>query len=242
MTRKIMRYLKIPGFLLLVVVALAACKPAAPAATTEAPAAEPTAACPEPAKCPDLSADVPNFVGWQDSAHAKADAPAFTHWNEEDPKEIPTSCAKCHSSDGFQDFVGADGSAAGVVDAAAETGSVITCVTCHNEGTASYSTVAFPSGAEISGLGDEAVCMTCHQGAASKVQVDEAIAAAGATDEDTVAGELGFTNIHYSLRLRAMANWSMAVMSMKENLTMRSGNMPVEWIPAPTVTMPTHSN
>lgn len=195
MTRKLSRYSLMMSFLLLVVVALAACQPATPPATEEA--AQPTATCPEPATCPDLGADVPFFAAWQDSAHARTDAPAFTHWNEENPPEIPTTCAKCHSSSGFQDYVGADGSAAGVVDANAPTGSVISCNTCHNAATQNYSTVAFPSGAEISDLGSEAVCMTCHQGSASKVQVDEAIAKTGATDEDAVASELGFTNIHY---------------------------------------------
>ena len=54
----------------------------------------------------------------------------------------------------------------------------------------------FPSGVELTGLGREAVCMTCHQGRASKVQVDEAIAAAGVED-DAVSEDLGFINIHY---------------------------------------------
>jgi hypothetical protein len=39
--------------------------------------------------------------------------------------------------------------------------------------------------------------MQCHQGRASKVQVDESIAAANLTDDDTVSADLGFTNIHY---------------------------------------------
>ncbi len=44
-------------------------------------------------------------------------------------------CAECHSSSGFQDYVGADGSAAGVVDIPPAVGEVITCVACHNEAT-----------------------------------------------------------------------------------------------------------
>jgi hypothetical protein len=39
--------------------------------------------------------------------------------------------------------------------------------------------------------------MECHQGRASKVQVDEAIAKVGVADDDTVSADLGFTNIHY---------------------------------------------
>jgi len=197
MTRQSVKILIVAASMLLVAVALTACggqatpAPADAAPTTEAPA------CPEAAPCPSLADTTPFFDAWQASGHAKADAAAFTHWNEEDPQEIPTFCAKCHSSDGFLDYVGADGSAAGAVDANAKVGTVITCNTCHNDTTAAYGTVKFPSGAEVSGLGREAVCMTCHQGSASKVSVDEAISKAGATDEDAVAGELGFTNIHY---------------------------------------------
>ncbi len=147
--------------------------------------------------------EVPFLKEWMASGHAKADSAAFTHWDEATPKEIPVGCAKCHSSIGFQDFVGADGSAVMKVDKAAPTGTVISCTTCHNEGTAKLSSVVFPSGAEIKGLGREAVCMTCHQGAASMVQVDESIKKSGATDEDKVPAPadpknaLGFTNIHY---------------------------------------------
>ncbi len=177
---------------------LAACQPAAE------PTAAPTQAIPTPVPCPTqepCAAEVPEYVPffemWKESAHADAEAQAFVHWNEESPAEIPTTCAKCHSSIGFKDYIGDDGTEAYKVDANAPIGTVVTCDTCHNATTASYTTVKFPSGAEVSGLGREAVCMTCHQGNASKVQVDEAIAAAGATDEDGVVTELGFTNIHY---------------------------------------------
>jgi len=141
--------------------------------------------------------EIPYEKLWAASAHAKADAEAFVHWNEEKPPEIPVTCAKCHSTTGFRDYVGADGSAAMKVDKAAKVGTVITCVACHNEATAQLSSVMFPSGAEIKGLGSEAVCMTCHQGTASKTQVDESIKKANITDVDKPVKELGFTNIHY---------------------------------------------
>jgi hypothetical protein len=57
--------------------------------------------------------------------------------------------------------------------------------------------VTFPSGVEITGLGPEARCMLCHQGRASKVQVDDAITESGVSDVDTVSEDLGFINIHY---------------------------------------------
>lgn len=134
---------------------------------------------------------------WAGSAHADASALAFTNWDEDDPAEIPDRCAKCHSASGFRDFVGADGTAAGAVDGPAPIGQVITCEACHNDATQALTTVSFPSGAEITGLGPEARCMTCHQGRASGLSVTDAITQAGLTDDDTVSADLGFTNIHY---------------------------------------------
>lgn len=188
--------LYILGVLILMAV-LVGCQSQTPTATAGEPTAVPQT-CPTPEACPpDLSGEIPFWQKWQASGHANAEAAAFTHWNTEEPPEIPATCAKCHSSQGFLDYVGADDSEAFKVDANAPVGTVITCNTCHNEATLALDTVKFPSGAELTGLGREAICMTCHQGAASKVQVDEAIQKAGATDEDQVVGELGFINVHY---------------------------------------------
>ncbi len=82
-------------------------------------------------------------------------AEAFVHWDEDDPAEIPTSCAKCHSTPGYQDFLGADGSEAGVVNAAAPIGTTVECAACHNDVTIDKTSVVFPSGLEITDLGDE---------------------------------------------------------------------------------------
>ena len=142
---------------------------------------------------------VPFAEQWAASPHADASAEAFVHWDEDDPAEVPTSCAKCHSTPGFQDFVGADGSEAGVVDAAAPIGTTVECEACHNEATQTLTTVTMPSGVVLTELGTEARCMTCHQGRNSTVQVNEGIAEAGLGegDEDTVSEEVGFSNIHY---------------------------------------------
>jgi hypothetical protein len=135
---------------------------------------------------------------WANSPHADASAEAFVHWNEDDPAEVPQSCAKCHSTPGYIDFLGADGSEPGVVDAAAPIGSVVECEACHNDVAMDHDTVAFPSGMVISDLESEARCMECHQGRASKVQVDNAIAEVGLDgDPDGTAEGLGFINIHY---------------------------------------------
>jgi hypothetical protein len=177
---------------------LAACStpsPAAPAEVTrEVEVTRVVVATPGEPEAPVMA--VPNAAEWATSAHADAAAEAFVHWNEEDPAEVPVECAKCHSTPGFQDFVGADGSAFGAVDAPAPIGTVITCEACHNSATQTLTSVVMPSGVEITGLGDEARCMTCHQGRESKVSVDEFIASAG-VDEDEVSADLGFRNIHY---------------------------------------------
>ena len=183
------------GLLLLGSVALASC--AGPTPTPE-PTATPTEAPPEvptPAP-PEVALEIPFEDEWASSGHADAEAEAFRHWDEDDPPEVSTSCAKCHSTPGYQDFLGIDGTAAGVVDNAAPIGTVVTCVTCHNEATLVMDSVTFPSGVEVADLGREARCMQCHQGRESTVSVDEAIAEVG-VEEDTVSEDLGFKNIHY---------------------------------------------
>jgi hypothetical protein len=141
--------------------------------------------------------EIPFLDEWSGSGHADAAAEPFVHWNEEDPKEVPVECAKCHSTPGYRDFIGADGSAAGVVDQAAPIGTVVECAACHNDVTLTMDSVVMPSGVEITGLGREARCMQCHQGRESTVSVNEAITEAGVADEDTISEEFGFLNIHY---------------------------------------------
>jgi predicted CXXCH cytochrome family protein len=141
------------------------------------------------------ASEVPFYQAWLSSAHADRTAQAFTNWNKD--KAVPTTCARCHSSEGFVDFLGGDGSVPGVVDKAAPIESVVRCETCHASAALALTSVTFPSGAKIEGLGREATCMTCHQGRASGADVDKAIAASGVTGEDTPSAMLGFTNIHY---------------------------------------------
>jgi hypothetical protein len=142
---------------------------------------------------------VPFEEQWRNSPHADASAAAFNRWNEDDPAEIPVTCAKCHSTPGYIDFLGGDGSAVNVVDAPAPLGTTVECAACHNEAAVNLTSAVFPSGVEVTGLGDEARCIQCHQGRTSSVQVNDRIAEAGLGegDEDTVSEDLGFTNIHY---------------------------------------------
>jgi hypothetical protein len=92
------------------------------------------------------------------------------------------------------DYLGEDGTAAGAVDGEAKTGSVVSCVACHNVSAHATTRVVFPSGVEVDGLGPEASCVQCHQGRASTDRVEEAIEG---LPLDQVSDELGFINVHY---------------------------------------------
>jgi hypothetical protein len=141
---------------------------------------------------------VPFEEQWASSPHADASAEAFVHWNEDDPAEVPTSCAKCHSTPGFLDYIGADGTEANVVDNPAPIGTTVQCDACHNDVTVNMTSVLMPSGVELMGLGDESRCMQCHQGRESTVSVNAKIEEAGLTDSpDEISEDLGFSNIHY---------------------------------------------
>lgn len=143
-------------------------------------------------------ADLAIVDRWASSPHNDASAEAFVHWNEDDPAEVPTSCARCHSTGGYIDYLGDDGSEAGSVEEAVPVGSTVECQACHNDTARTLTTVTFPSGETVSDLADEARCMVCHQGRSSTVQVNGSIEEAGLTeDPDSVSEDLGFINIHY---------------------------------------------
>ena len=120
---------------------------------------------------------------------------------------MPTTCAQCHTTTGFQDFLGADGSAVATVDKPVAIGETINCNACHNSATAALTTVTFSNGVKITDLGPEARCMECHQGRATQKSVDDQIAKFKATDPDAVVAPItnadgtktnfGFINVHY---------------------------------------------
>jgi hypothetical protein len=143
--------------------------------------------CPEPVRYEDL---------WSVSAHSNGKSDAFTNWDEEDPPEIPTDCARCHSRPGYVDYLGIDGTSVGRVDGPAELGTTITCYVCHNEATDDQTSVVFPSGKKIIGLGAEAHCIRCHQGIGSSFVVEGAIAELDLPNDDMPSGELPFINSH----------------------------------------------
>jgi predicted CXXCH cytochrome family protein len=144
---------------------------------------------------PDDKTQIPYYAAWAGSAHADATALAFNNWNKQGA--VPVECARCHSSEGFVDYLGGDGSAPGQVDKPAPTQSVIRCQTCHAAAATALTSVTFPSGVTVTGLGGEARCMTCHQGRASGKDVDAAITKAAVKTDDEVSTSLNFQNIHY---------------------------------------------
>lgn len=136
---------------------------------------------------------------WSQSGHADFTGEPFRHWDADGA--IPAACAKCHSKGGFNAFAFNDNAAVNPLAPTAP-GSKISCGACHTEegdGTTLWDeravytaldNVLFPSGDRASLGNDSNMCMVCHQGRASKVQVDAAIAAGG-------EGTLTFVNNHY---------------------------------------------
>ena len=136
--------------------------------------------------------EIPYLDAWASSPHAKRDAEAFRHWDKDG--KVEEACARCHSTAGFRDFIGADGSTPWGVDKAPPTAGGIECVACHNDVTRYLDHVTFPSGLEVTELGDESRCMWCHQGRESTVSVNKTVSG---LPEDGVNAELKFVNIHY---------------------------------------------
>jgi len=180
-------------------------------AQTPQPAAAPPPAAAEPAPAPVpvpagsiATSEVPFYADWASSPHAKRSAEPFNHWNKEG--NIPVECARCHSTPGFIDYLGADGSTAGKIDHPAPIGTVITCMACHNSKAVALTSVTFPSGKKIDNQGPDARCMTCHQGVESTISMNKAVN--GITD-DKVEPKLEFVNVHYAAA-GAMLNGNIA--------------------------------
>lgn len=133
---------------------------------------------------------------WSESGHSDRESESFTRWDEDEPPEIPTNCAKCHSAYGYLDYLGEDGSQVNVVDSAAMVGSVVNCSVCHNSSAHAKNSALYPSGAEIDNLGQTANCAECHQGTRAGTDVENATMS---LPEDEVNEDLRFINVHYRI-------------------------------------------
>ncbi len=133
---------------------------------------------------------------WARSGHAAAGSVSFARWADDDPPEIPRACAKCHSMDGYLDYLGADGSASEQVDEGVLGVSVVGCRTCHNEPAQELTRVSFPSTVVVEEPTQSTNCMACHQGRSSTEDVEAAVAG---LEADAVSDDLGFINVHYGV-------------------------------------------
>ena len=121
-----------------------------------------------------------------DEGHFDGSAEAFRHWDEEEPREVESDCAKCHSAIGLEQLLTTG------QNAAAEVSNGLLCTTCHTSppSVVRFGAVAFPSGA-VKDLGDSSnICLNCHQGRASRKTVAQEIA-------DNPSESYSFINIHY---------------------------------------------
>jgi hypothetical protein len=198
-----MRKIIIPTLLLIAAVAISGC-----AGSGENAAGD----CPDCPACPEIDCPIPIGGGltpyeqaWAGSGHAKSDAEAFRHWDEEDDGLVSADCAKCHTTDGYVDFHGGDGSEVGSIEGEVVALDVmgIECAACHNPEVVKKTSVVMPSGLELTELGDEARCMECHQGRESSTSVNASVLELAGVDDltevdlDAVLEGLGFKNIHY---------------------------------------------
>jgi len=138
---------------------------------------------------------------WAESGHGAILEEPWRHWDEDG--EVQTSCAKCHSEGGFLQYA-----ENGTVADPAELPLGLDCAACH--GTAfnpltiyaeplvypEIQDVVFPSNLTADLGNSSNICMTCHQGRNSTVQVDTA------TPNDVVQAPMDydsydFINIHY---------------------------------------------
>ncbi|MGB2908195.1 MAG: hypothetical protein WBB73_13925 [Candidatus Aminicenantaceae bacterium] len=102
-----------------------------------------------------------------DEGHFDGSTEAWRHWDGDEG--VQTSCAKCHSATGLQEFV-----QTGAIAEAPPLANGMLCTTCHFSGPPSLTRieeVTFPSGAIVT-LGDNSnYCLECHQGRGSKYTI-----------------------------------------------------------------------
>lgn len=138
---------------------------------------------------------LPDIVeAWLQGPHGDYSSPSFTHWNEDG--HVPEACAACHSETGMLDWLGADGTAAGVVNHPGTINTVIGCASCHVAQAEALDAIRFPAGMTVDGLARNATCIMCHAGRASGDAVAGAVSDLGL---DTVSADLAFVNPHYGL-------------------------------------------
>jgi hypothetical protein len=150
----------------------------------------------------------------EDAGHFDGAAAAFRHWDvdaEGKPSYvIEAACAKCHSSSALPMLIAGQT----VPETGLPAGNGLMCLTCHDGANFPnrlvVKDVTMPSGKVVS-FGENAdsnLCISCHQGRASKKDVDDKIATFNAAaDQDKVVEAIkdangndvkfSFINAHY---------------------------------------------
>ncbi len=146
-----------------------------------------------PAAAQNTPTDQQILEAWLSSPHADATSAAFRHWDAE--KEIPGTCAVCHSTTGVVDYLAAPRTSPGLIEHSVAIGTTVECAACHNDGAKALREVLFPSGETVSAPTSSAICAVCHQGRNSMEQVSTRVVGLG---EDDVSADIRFINIHYA--------------------------------------------
>jgi hypothetical protein len=132
--------------------------------------------------------------GADNSAHMQPTDPSGA-WGTHNPAAGHTSgwtqpCLRCHTSDGYRDYIGVDGSdnhMDGTFNATQTNPDLyatgpLKCETCHNSSADSLNSVLFVSGLSASGLNrGTAICAQCHEGRESTISVSKKLPAVAET-------------------------------------------------------------
>ena len=127
---------------------------------------------------------------WETSGHADSESEAFRHWDEDDPPEVSGRCSRCHTTPGYVEWAGGDETTAHFPITSVDCWSCHSNFNLYDNAQTRYSDLAtnpnlepvdFPSGFTAS-YGDVAdakpasnICMGCHQGRSSGIDVDDAV-------------------------------------------------------------------
>jgi hypothetical protein len=126
-----------------------------------------------------------------DAGHFNGASQAFRYWDAN--SSVPGNCTKCHTADGLPFYLGESVTVSGAPS------NGLQCNTCHSD-LATYevyeiANVEFPSGVVLtSDEPSDNLCMQCHQGRASGIQIEARI---NGLELDEISDRLSFVNPHY---------------------------------------------
>jgi len=143
---------------------------------------------------------------WQLSGHGDSAGEPFRHWDADEEGNIPASCTRCHNTNGFGEY------AMGEATTSQLALSTVGCTTCHNQfnlydnpetrydasaTNPALEPVEFPSGDTATLENASNICIGCHQGRSSGVNVAEAESDPNDVVQNPDYDSYDFINIHY---------------------------------------------